>query len=228
MNYFNTLRAELNPFCHLLALLGAHPILHVSRIRVKQPKWHLKYMRNEAMLCWRVVDDTSYRLLPVASATLGLFGTLHTLHMRIYYLWSLVLACSTTASTWPLAQVLLGQPIRTSFVSRVRQNAFGNLCCAVRFHWPIQNIWITGQHDKFPRNHRSGSDQYCFSLPVGLFILQKHSALNVYPQARWDSDEKWGAICKERKKKVKLTLEQATKAQSGSRGIDLLFLEPQR
>jgi len=27
--------AELNPTCHLLALLGAHHILHVSRIRVK-------------------------------------------------------------------------------------------------------------------------------------------------------------------------------------------------
>ena len=31
----NTLNAELNPICHLLALLGAHHILHVSRIRVK-------------------------------------------------------------------------------------------------------------------------------------------------------------------------------------------------
>ena len=27
--------AELNPICHLLALLGAHHILHVSRIRIK-------------------------------------------------------------------------------------------------------------------------------------------------------------------------------------------------
>ena len=32
---FNSLNAKLNPICHLLALLGAHPILHVSRIRVK-------------------------------------------------------------------------------------------------------------------------------------------------------------------------------------------------
>ena len=31
----NNLNAELNPICHMLALLGAHPILHVSRIRVK-------------------------------------------------------------------------------------------------------------------------------------------------------------------------------------------------
>jgi hypothetical protein len=31
----NPLNAELNPTCHLLALVGAHHILHVSRIRVK-------------------------------------------------------------------------------------------------------------------------------------------------------------------------------------------------
>ena len=31
----NPLNAELNPTCYLLALLGAHHFLHVSRIRVK-------------------------------------------------------------------------------------------------------------------------------------------------------------------------------------------------
>jgi hypothetical protein len=31
----NPLNAKLNPICHLLALLGAHHILHVSRVRVK-------------------------------------------------------------------------------------------------------------------------------------------------------------------------------------------------
>jgi hypothetical protein len=31
----NPLNAELNPICHLLALLGVHHFLHVSRIRVK-------------------------------------------------------------------------------------------------------------------------------------------------------------------------------------------------
>jgi hypothetical protein len=31
----NPLNAELNPIYHLLALLGAHHILHVNRIRVK-------------------------------------------------------------------------------------------------------------------------------------------------------------------------------------------------
>jgi len=32
---FNPLNAKLNPICHLLALLGAHHILHISRERVK-------------------------------------------------------------------------------------------------------------------------------------------------------------------------------------------------
>jgi len=32
--YINPLNAELNPTYHLLAVLGAHHILHVSRIRV--------------------------------------------------------------------------------------------------------------------------------------------------------------------------------------------------
>ena len=31
---FNPLNAELNPICQLLALLGAHHILHVSSLRV--------------------------------------------------------------------------------------------------------------------------------------------------------------------------------------------------
>jgi hypothetical protein len=32
----NPINAELNPICHLLALLRAHHIPHVSRIRVKE------------------------------------------------------------------------------------------------------------------------------------------------------------------------------------------------
>jgi len=33
--FINPLKPELNPICYLLALLGAHHFLHVSRIRVK-------------------------------------------------------------------------------------------------------------------------------------------------------------------------------------------------
>jgi len=35
INLFNPLNPELNPICYLLALLGAHHFLHVSRIKVK-------------------------------------------------------------------------------------------------------------------------------------------------------------------------------------------------
>jgi len=35
LEVINPLNAELNPICYLLALLGAHHFLHVSRIRVK-------------------------------------------------------------------------------------------------------------------------------------------------------------------------------------------------
>ena len=34
-DYINPLNAELDPICYLLALLGPHHFLHVSRIRVK-------------------------------------------------------------------------------------------------------------------------------------------------------------------------------------------------
>jgi hypothetical protein len=34
--FLNLLNAELNPICHLLALLGAHYLLHISRIRDKE------------------------------------------------------------------------------------------------------------------------------------------------------------------------------------------------
>jgi hypothetical protein len=36
LHIINRLKTELNLICHLLALVGAHPIFHVSRIRVKR------------------------------------------------------------------------------------------------------------------------------------------------------------------------------------------------
>ena len=39
---FNPLNPELNPICYLLALLGAHHFLHVSRIRVKLLTFRLR------------------------------------------------------------------------------------------------------------------------------------------------------------------------------------------
>jgi hypothetical protein len=53
--YINPLNAELNPFCHLLALLGAHHILHISRIRVN----NLPQITNENSKIVLFADDTS-------------------------------------------------------------------------------------------------------------------------------------------------------------------------
>jgi hypothetical protein len=54
----NPLNAKLNPICHLLALLGAHPILHVSRIRVKK-HWNNKFYYTVAA-CWFFLWDLYY------------------------------------------------------------------------------------------------------------------------------------------------------------------------
>jgi hypothetical protein len=48
---FNPLNAELNPICHLLALVGPHHILHVSRIRV-----------NVTTVIWQLVITLPYVL----------------------------------------------------------------------------------------------------------------------------------------------------------------------
>jgi len=50
----NPLNAELNPTCHLLAFLGAHHILHISRIRVNYKelydcKWDPMTLTNNTL-----------------------------------------------------------------------------------------------------------------------------------------------------------------------------------
>jgi len=49
---FNTLNAELNPICNLLALLGAHQILHVSRIRVNGQNSYL-LTSDKYLILWQ-------------------------------------------------------------------------------------------------------------------------------------------------------------------------------
>ena len=58
----NPLNAELNPICYLLALLGAHHFLHVSRIRVKSLNLRLLmsyiYMEHQFLM---FLDHTQRR-----------------------------------------------------------------------------------------------------------------------------------------------------------------------
>jgi hypothetical protein len=52
VNNINTLNFELNTICHLLALLGAHQILHVGRIRVNVPSvFRLELWNKTAHWC---------------------------------------------------------------------------------------------------------------------------------------------------------------------------------
>jgi hypothetical protein len=49
---FKPLNAKFNPICHLLALVGAHPIFHVNRIRVKHivnTRWKHKYFKGKGL-----------------------------------------------------------------------------------------------------------------------------------------------------------------------------------
>jgi hypothetical protein len=55
----NPLNAQLNPIYHLLALLGAHPILHVSRIRVKVKLVRFSAYRAVNTLYRRYKKETS-------------------------------------------------------------------------------------------------------------------------------------------------------------------------
>jgi hypothetical protein len=51
----NPLNAELNPICHLVALLRAHPIFHISRIKVKSS---LLYGSET----WRLTENNKKRV----------------------------------------------------------------------------------------------------------------------------------------------------------------------
>jgi hypothetical protein len=63
----NALNAKLYPICHLLALLGAHPILHVSRITVKRRCSHWQKRLRQVSVpfrlrCWARMFDVTERV----------------------------------------------------------------------------------------------------------------------------------------------------------------------
>jgi hypothetical protein len=57
---------ELNPICHLLALLGAHPILHVSRIR--DNVLQLRTLINSFKIC-NIQKDAMHIVLNIVTAS---------------------------------------------------------------------------------------------------------------------------------------------------------------
>jgi len=56
----NPLNAKLNPIYHLLALLGAHNILHVSRIRVKHYDDDVVYDTGNRTRSFRVSEVSTF------------------------------------------------------------------------------------------------------------------------------------------------------------------------
>ena len=61
--YINPLNAELNPICHLLALLGGATIVVVSRLRVNENKWNWAWncvIPNRFIFLWHCLAVTNY------------------------------------------------------------------------------------------------------------------------------------------------------------------------
>jgi len=66
-NKINPLNAELNPICHLLALLGAHHIFHVSGLRVKIKFNKIQSVVTRLGFSFHTLSSTVYQLHPVIS-----------------------------------------------------------------------------------------------------------------------------------------------------------------
>jgi len=60
---FNPLNAELNPICYLLALLGAHHFLHVSRIRVNIQQFYVLPTQCIYVFCVDLRTNSDYFLI---------------------------------------------------------------------------------------------------------------------------------------------------------------------
>jgi hypothetical protein len=88
----NTLNAELNPICHLLALLGIQHILHIIRIRVKislsvkhtiAMNWRSSYRQFVTKQSWRnafpEIQSISLKLNKINCLNLSLGSTEHQL-----------------------------------------------------------------------------------------------------------------------------------------------------
>jgi hypothetical protein len=80
MHNINSLKTQLNPICHLLALLGAHHILHVSRIRVNL-KYHDLYTSSlSTARNMHNINPLKTQLNPICHMV-ALLGAHHILHV---------------------------------------------------------------------------------------------------------------------------------------------------
>jgi len=91
---FNLLNTELNPICHLLALLGARPIFHISRIRVngcRQLSWPSRNCRQPQTYVKPEAAITVFELLMMSGMSLETCWAIKHWNNKFYY---------TVASCW--------------------------------------------------------------------------------------------------------------------------------
>jgi len=96
---FKGLNAELNPTCHLLALLGAHPILHVSRIKVKYYSAMIK--PTSEMFCMTNISWTAVNVQHSHSAIMAsclAYSTIIMLKIILIQLVIFLLVCDECCS----------------------------------------------------------------------------------------------------------------------------------
>jgi hypothetical protein len=77
---FKELNNKLNPICHLLALLGAHPILHVSRIRVNMVLPSILSHKQTAFISCTLFKASACIFVCAVNVLLSLTIIIHTKH----------------------------------------------------------------------------------------------------------------------------------------------------
>ena len=90
--FLNPLNAKLNPICHFLALLGAQPILHVSRIRVNRLDGIIKTLykvdlkltiRGDINIDYLTDNDKKDNLMQRFSLTIYQLWYISPLHLKV-------------------------------------------------------------------------------------------------------------------------------------------------
>jgi hypothetical protein len=96
-NCLNPLKAKLNPICHLLALVGVHHILHISRIRVNNNKCHYGFIsvaryKQDATFANSLLADSSHFLIIYFYLRVDI---IHFLAKDMHYVYLLLIFCTS-------------------------------------------------------------------------------------------------------------------------------------
>ena len=121
----NTLNAELNPICHLLAVLGAHHIFHVSGLRV-----NIECLRQAIN-----ISTSNKAPFPFYTTELDLRAFYETL--KFWHFLSLLTVWERSADTCIPSQVTI-----------LRINPFGAGIIFLILAHPVYKMWIIQEPNK--------------------------------------------------------------------------------